>query len=169
MWSPSDTGLDLTTLRSWPEWKSRVWCLAHWATQVPQVFKFLISTPHMGLELKILRSGVVCFTDWASPMPPNAPVLNTWNYYDWGWNIRDEKVYFQSSRNFWPSGEIPLGTIAAQCDKVIECRKKYIWQREPQRQRHRVWISMSCSENHSCVVASRIWAEARSCLAWCHW
>ena len=31
-----DTGLNLTTLRSWLEWKPRVRCLTNWATQIPQ-------------------------------------------------------------------------------------------------------------------------------------
>ena len=36
-----DAGLNLTTLRSWPELKSTVRRLTGWATQVPQQFSFL--------------------------------------------------------------------------------------------------------------------------------
>ena len=35
-WISPDSGLNLTTLRSWPELKSRGRCLTDWATQVPQ-------------------------------------------------------------------------------------------------------------------------------------
>ena len=35
-----DVGLSLTTMRLWPELKSRVRCLTDWATQAPQIFFF---------------------------------------------------------------------------------------------------------------------------------
>ena len=38
---PTWGSLDLMTLRSWPEPKSRVGCLNNWATQVPQKWFFL--------------------------------------------------------------------------------------------------------------------------------
>ena len=37
----SDTGLHLTTLRLWPETKSRVGCLTDWAPRHPHLLRFL--------------------------------------------------------------------------------------------------------------------------------
>ena len=47
-----NTGLDLTTLRSWPEPKSRVRCLTNWTTQPLR--------DHIGLMVILL-----CLLDWA--------------------------------------------------------------------------------------------------------
>jgi len=58
-----DKGLDLTSLRSWPEPKSRAGCLTDWATQAPhclrQSFKLMPkmkSCPHFFSKSKTLTS-----------------------------------------------------------------------------------------------------------------
>ena len=50
---PNDVRLDPMTLRLWPEPKSRIWHLTHWATQAP----------HRGI-LNLLSSWLICPYTW---------------------------------------------------------------------------------------------------------
>ena len=84
-------GFHPMTLASWPEMKSRVGRLTHWATQVNRFYYFfkVISVPYVRLELTTPRSRVACCIDWAL----QDPLFFDWGFW-WVWGTVSSWSWF---------------------------------------------------------------------------